>query len=227
MADKTAVAKQEPVTQTAMTTLNPATMVGLMQSSKYLPRLQLMTSMSKQCKAGEFPINHYALAQDSSLQDLGTDVNVMLIAARLKAVEFGDEVISVFDPKLVDNKPTGEFLRIMDKSEIKDSNCMWGTEFLVYIPQCKCLAGLFFGSKTSRRDVPSAMLRLSKAATLKSKKIETKKYEYFSLAILPCSETIVVEVAGLDEEVERFLNPPASVVEGVDAAEKAATSQER
>ena len=228
MADDKVV-KKEAGAVAVKSNVSVDVMMGVLKSTKYLDRLQFMSSGSTQCKAGEFPINHYAFVRGDSLEDIGTDVNVIALAMRLKAMDFNDGVRAVYDPKLNDeNIPTGEFKKIMDESEEKDSNMMWGTEFLVYVPVKQEFASLFFGSKTARRDIPSMVARMNKPATLKSKKIETKKYTYYSMLVTPCSETFDLPAqTKVDEEIEKFLNPPESEVEVVDEKDAAATKQAR
>jgi len=178
------------------------------KSGDYLPRLQLMTAASEKCKKNEFPINHYALIRDQNHQDLGETVDILLVTWRPKALEIGDEVISVFKA----DHP--EFLRIQDKSGEKDSGCMYGPEFLVYIPAVKEFATFFCGSKSSRREAPNVKALMRKAATLKSRFVETKKYKWFTPAVTPCSTPFEApDMEQLAKEVQKFNNPPETTVE--------------
>ena len=178
------------------------------KSGDYLPRLQLMTAASKQCKNGDFTINHYALIRDQNFQDLGEAVDILLVTWRPKALEIGDEVISVFKP----DHP--EFQRIQEKSGEKDSGCMYGPEFLVYIPQVKEFATFFCGSKSSRREAPNVKALMRKAATLKSRYVETKKYQWYTPAVTPCSTPFEApNMEQLAKIVEKFNNPPETTVE--------------
>jgi len=181
------------------------------KSGDYLPRLQLLTSASEKCKSGEFPINHYAVIRDQIFDDLGEAVDILVVTWRPKALEIGDEVISVFKPE------HPEFKRIQDKSGEQDSGCMYGPEFLVYIPAKKVFATFFCGSKSSRREAPAIKALLTKAATLKSKKIETKRYTWFAPAVVGCSTPFETpNIEDLKKAVEKFNNPPETVIETVD-----------
>ena len=196
---------------------------NLLKSDGFLGRFQLMTSSSNKCKAGEFQVNHYALVSGDDFRDLGTDVDILVLKTRMKALDMsGDEVISVFDPKInADGEMTGVFAEIKDKSEIKDSSCMWGPEFLIWIPAVEEFATFFMGSKTSRGDAGAVLARLGKAATMRSKKIEGKKHTWFSPAITPCSTPFdPPPVNRAVKEVDKFLNPPELHLEVADAPVK-------
>lgn len=175
---------------------------------KYLPRLSLLTSNSKACKAGEFPVNNYALTTGDINVDLGKEVDVLVIAWRPKAIEMGEAVITVYDT----NSP--EWTRISEKSETKDSGCMYGPEFLVYVPSKKKFATFFLGSKSSRKEAPAVKAFLQGAATLKSKKIETPKYTWFCPQAVACSTPFdIPAMEDIKAELEKFNNPPAQEVE--------------
>lgn len=189
------------------------------KSADFIPRLQLMTANSKQCKAGEFPVNHYAFIRDQNLQDLGETVDVLAITWRAKALEIGEQVISIFDMQ------NDEFKRIQEKSAEQDSGCMYGPEFLVYIPQIKEFATFFCGSKSARRESGSVKALMTKPATLKSKKIEGKRYTWFTSTAVPCSTPFEPPIIDdLKKVVDKFNNPPETQVE---AAPEEDTDRER
>lgn len=186
------------------------------KSGDYLPRLQLLTSNSDICKEGKFPVNHYALVNGQTNRDLGEAVDVLVVSWRPKAIEMGDEVITIHDPK------HAEFIRIQEKSETKDSGCMYGPEFLVYIPSVKEFATFFLGSKSGRRESPSVKARLQKACTLKSHLITTPKYKWQAPLGLPCSTPFdIPAIEEITKQAEKFANPPSVTVERVSEAEKA------
>ena len=212
--------------ETATNELIPATVVGgdvakyddsifdsVSKAGDYLPRLQLMTANSDPCKAGEFPVNNYAVVDGNSLIDLGNQVDVLNVAWRPKALEMGEEVISAFDPK------DKEFARIQEKSMTPNSGCMFGPEFLVWIPQIKKWATFFMGSKSARRESPNVKSKMRQAVTLKSKKIESPKYTWFAPLATACSTPFdLPAVEEIQEQANKFMNPPATEIEKVDEA---------
>ena len=202
-----------------LTKFDDAAFKDITKSGDYIPRLQLMTSNSKQCKSGDFPTNHYAFIRDQNFQDLGETLDVLLVTWRAKALEMGEQVISVFD------MASEEFKRIQEKSAEQDSGCMYGPEFLVYLPGLKEFATFFCGSKSARREAANIKALLTKPATLKSKFIETKRYSWFTVCATPCSTPFdPPDLDALRKIVEKFNNPPVSQIE---AAPEEETDRER
>lgn len=177
-------------------------------SGDYLPRLQLMTSASEICKKGEFPINHFAIIRDQNHQDVGESVDILVIAWRPKAMEMDEEVITSHDPT------TELFIDIQNRSSQPDSGCMFGPEFLCYVPDADAYVTFFMGSKSLRREAPNMKARLQKAATLKHKLIETKKYSWVSTIVTACSTPFdVPSNEDILEQVEKFKNPSEPEIE--------------
>jgi hypothetical protein len=177
----------------------------------FLPRLQLLTSNSAKCKSGDFPINHYALISDQKFDDLGKNLDVLVVAWRPKALETGDAVISCFDPN------NDDFARIQEKSlTVKDSGCMFGPEFLVWIPSVKKFATFFMGTKSARREAGNVKARLKQAATLSNQECKNASYTWYAVSCSACSTPFDMPQKGdLLAAVEQFNNPPKSDIEGV------------
>lgn len=184
-------------------------------SAKFLPRLQLLTSNSKKCKSGEFPTNHYSLIRDQKFDDLGLNVDVFLVTWRPKALETGENIISVYDPS------DKEFQRIQDKSlEVKNSGCMFGPEFLVWIPSVKQFATFFMGTKSARRESGAVKALLKKTATLGSQHCKNKSFEWYAAQVSECSTPLEMSTKDdLVAAVTKFNNPPQNEVEGVEETE--------
>lgn len=185
----------------------------------FLARVQLMTSNSAKCKAGEFQVNHYALVDGQDLTDLGAEIDVVVVAWRPKALEMGDEIITVYDPKFdAEGNSTGEFARIEAASFVKESGCMFGQEYLVFVPSKKMFATLFFGGITSRRESPKMKAQMLKVATLKVQKIEGKKYTWFAMQVFGCStpQKDLPTIDVINKEIEKFNNPEVEEVERVE-----------
>lgn len=185
---------------------------AITETSDYLPQIRFMTSNSETCKSGEFPINHFAFIKDGENIDMGDVIDVLVISVRPMAMEIIDGTpTSFYHPNFDENdKPTGNFKRVMDKSSEPDSGCMYGLEYLVYHPDYG-FATMFFGSKSMRRESKNMTARLNNMATLGPKKIETTKYTWFIAAVKPCSRVIEIS-EDLNEEIVKqataFNNPP-------------------
>jgi len=181
---------------------------GKVAAGKFLPRVQLMTSNSKDCKSGEFAVNHYALVKGKNLVDLTEKVDVLVIAWRPKAMDMSDGVMVYHDPE------HAEFKRIEEQSTQKDSGCMYGPEFLVYVPSIQEYGTFFMGSKSSRNESPAIKSLLGKAATLQSQHIKTPKYEWFSPQVIQCTAPFdLPDMEGLKAVANEFNNPPANETE--------------
>ena len=177
------------------------------KAGDYLPRLQLMTSNAKKCKEDEFPVNHYALVEGKNFRDLGKEVDILVVAWRPKALEIGDNVLAVHDPA------DPEFKRICEKAGMADSGCMYGPEYLLYLPGAEVWVTFFMGSKSARNEAKNMRTQMKKAATLTAQKIETKKYTWFAPKVGPCSTPFdLPEDADIKEQAEKFLNSPKSEV---------------
>ncbi|MCK9460590.1 MAG: hypothetical protein M0R80_13205 [Proteobacteria bacterium] len=193
------------------------------KAGDWLSRLQLMTSTSKECKKGKFPINHYALVDGQNMVDLGESVDCIVLGFRPKALDMsGEQIISLFRPKVVEGEVTDQaFKAIMDKSGEKDSQCMYGPEFLVWVPVSKQFATFFMGSKSSRREAAKLKNRIGFGATLGSILASNKKYEWYTPLVDNCSTPLDPPNADkMTAQLEKFNNPPESEIEVAEESAK-------
>lgn len=183
-----------------------ASFLAVSSGGGFLPRVMLMNSSSNAVKEGLINQGHYALVQGKDNRDLTKEVIVKPVTWRPRAMEINDnEIISAFNPK------SAEFKRIQEKSDESDSGCMFGPEFLVWVPSVKVFATFFMASKTARRVAPEMreILNRNAAATLKSTLIKGKKYSWFGPVVTICSQPIEpFDPEELRELAEKFANPP-------------------
>lgn len=189
-------------------------------AGKWLPRVQLFGGTSTEVKRGKIPMAHFGMIfGKENIIDLDKEFDFLPILWRPKAMELGEEILSVFDPS------STEFKRIAAKSDEKDSGCMFGPEFLIWVPTQKKFASLYLASKTSRKAAPAVRDRLGKACTGKVEFIETKKYSWHGPVFVPCSTPFDLPTAeAVTEETHKFNNPAASEVE---KAEEPTNSRKR
>lgn len=183
-------------------------------SSGYLPYIQLYGGTSEAVKRQKIGIGRYGLVRSKdNIEDLTVAVDILVLSWRPRAMQTGDEMLSIY------NSTSPEFKKIMEKSEIKDSGCMFGPEFLIWLPSAKptCFATFFMSSKTSRRESPNLRALMGKPATLKAQLIETKKYMWHGPVVVPCSTPFDIdfEIAERDEVMNKFNNPLETEVESV------------
>src|SRR5215831_6237732 len=138
---------------------------AISMAGSFLPRLQLFGGNSDAVKEQKIPIAHFGLVRSKDqIEDLGVGVDVIPLSLRFAAMRLEEgNVVSVYNP---DNP---EFKQIMADSEEPNSRCMYGPQFLVYIPHIKTFATFLFGSKTSRREGRNMKPLLRRGATLRSK----------------------------------------------------------
>lgn len=186
----------------------------------WLPRLQLCTSKTKLASAGKVQNNDYALIKsETEFTNLGKEVDVIVLGVRPKALDTsGNQVIACYDIH------SETFKKIRQTADtVQNSGCMYGPEYLVYIPKVKKFGLVHFNSKSNRREEPNMRVLLNSAATLKSKWIPSDKYGgWQAIQVFPCS--VPLESPPFEEiktEMEKFNNPPAMTVEL--APEEAAT----
>jgi hypothetical protein len=181
----------------------------LASSNKFLPRIQLFGSSSKLCKQGKFPIGHYGLvtAKDTA-EDMGVSFDALVINVRPKAVDFnGEQPISIFD------NLDPEFARIREDSGESDSNCMWGPEFLLWLPRFgRRYATFFFANPTMRREAPAVRQLMGNAATFKIRFIESKQYGgWHGPIVTACSTPFEPpDFEEIEATLNTFLNPSPS-----------------
>lgn len=193
-------------------------------SASYLPRLQLFGSNSEAVKEQKIPMAHYGLVRSKDvIDDLSGVVNVLPISWRSKAMRLNEgDVQTVYNP----NHP--EFKKIMVESEEKDSNCLYGPEYLVWLFDQKCFATFLMGSKTARKEARLLKPLLGKPATLKVKLVSNKSYKWHAPTIQACSQAYeqssIPSMDRLREELDRFNSPEETQVETVSVAEAEAVA---
>jgi len=175
----------------------------------YLARLQLYGSKSDAVAENLIGMGRYGLVKDDIIVDLGPELDVIIICYRAKALQIsGDNIITEHDPR------SDIYQKIKELSKTKDSGCMHGPEFLVWIPSQEQFATYFASSKTARREAKKMEPLVGKAATLKCKLIETQRYKWHGPVIVPCSTPLdVPPIEDIQEQVEKFKNPPKSDIE--------------
>lgn len=190
-------------------------------SGSYLPRLQLFGGNSDAVKEGKIPMAHYGLVRSKDqIEDLSGTCHILPICWRSKAMRLTEgNVVSVFNPQHSD------FKQIMMDSEEKDSKCLFGPEYLVWLFKERTFATFLMGSKTARREARHLKPLLGRAATLKVKLVSNKNYKWHSPVITPCTSPFPQDsmpaIDKVREEADKFNNPEETVVESEESEEAA------
>ena len=176
------------------------------RSSKYNPRIKLIGKGSNlvgidSIKAGDY----VAISSKESRVHLGNSTDCVVLAWRPTALEIGDEIITCHDIE------TDLFKSIQEKSEIADSGCMFGPEFLLYIKDLGGFANYLCSTKTERNESSELGALVGKPATLKSHFIDPvkSKHSWWGPKFSACSTPFDLPSKEImDEQRTRFLNPP-------------------
>lgn len=200
-------------------------------SASFLPYITLYGGNSNAVKEGLIDMAHFGLVrQKDKIEDLGKKFDFLALAWRFKAMEIADgSIISKYNPQ------DAGFISIKEKSAIKDSGCMFGIEFMFYLPNppAACFATFFCNSKTSRREAPNIKAFCPKGespagpakgpewATLGSQFIKAGGYSWHGPSVTACStEYPAPDFDECVEQATKFANPKESAVEAVAPGEK-------
>lgn len=133
----------------------PSTQVGgdamyddLAKGAEFLARLQLFTK-GKPIDKGLIAPGHYGVPESAEeITDLGTSIDLLVLARRPKAIDMTDKEAIIVSY----NNESPEFKRIAAKSMEKESNCMYGPDFLVFERSTGRFYDFFCGSKSTRAE---------------------------------------------------------------------------
>lgn len=179
-------------------------------ATKYLPRIQLFSAKSQVVSEGKFPMNHYGIViNKNTVIDLGEQVDVLPLAWRPKALDTNNDTpIAAYD------HTSPEFLRIQEASGTPNSGCMYGPEFLLWVPSKSKFASFMMGTISARIESTQMMPLMRKGATLKSKWVKNQRYGWQTPVILPCSSiSDLPDEEELKRQVHQFENPPKTETE--------------
>jgi hypothetical protein len=173
-------------------------------------RIQLFGSSSNIVKSGKFPMGHFAIVDGQENLDLGTTFDCLVLSWRPKAIRTGDKMEIVYDPNC------DAFKKIQAETEVEDSGCMFGVEFLLWLPTHGFIP-YFLNNKSALYEAKPLRALIGKSATIKVIFIEGKKFSWhapkvssctvpFDAGIMPSKETI-------DAEIKSFLTAEAKMEE--------------
>jgi len=195
---------------------------SIVSGGDYLPRLQLFGSKSDACAEGKIGIGHFGLFKDDVITDLSPEVDIVIVSWRPKAVQSGDDFIIDYHPEINDQGEVTNpiFKKIVDNSGIRDSGCMYGPEFLVWVPGASTFATYHMNSKTGRREARNMEPLIGKAATLKCHLIEQGKYKWHGPIAIPCTTPLEMpSEEDIRDQWTKFQNPPKNEMEVADDLE--------
>jgi hypothetical protein len=141
----------------------------------FLPRVGLYSSSNKLVKKALFPVNHYGIVTGKdTVKDIGLTFNAIPIAVRPLALDLrGKKAIAYYNPA------SDKFKELQELSGDKDSKCMAGVQFLLYI-QNFGLATFFCASKSAKLLAPSIRKLTNQFVVFGSQTIEANGFVWQS-----------------------------------------------
>ncbi len=181
-------------------------------SEDFFYRMQLYSSKSNLVQEGKINANHYGIPEDNDVVDLGAEVDVIILSWRAKALDTsGEAIIESFNPD------SDTFKQIKDNSALKDSGCMYGPEFLLWVPSVERFLTFFMSSKTARREARKMEPLVGCAATIKSRIIKNGKFVWAGPVVIECSTPLSLPDTNIiKQKVQKFVNPPDNTPELAD-----------
>lgn len=188
---------------------------NLIAGSTGFRRIQLFGSSNNIVKSGKFPMGHLGIVDGQEIIDLQAAFDCLVLSWRAKAIRTGDTMEINYDPN------SEAFKKIARDSEIEDSGCMFGIEFLLYLPE-HGFVPYFMNNKSSLYEAKPLKALMGKSATIKVVFIEGKKYSWHAPKVLPCSTPIdpMPSEQDVKDQIEKFKNPSAKMAEMAKEAEK-------
>lgn len=185
-------------------------------SGDWLPRLQVVDSASKIAKKNLAAAGSYALVKgEDDVVDLTNQIDALVIHMRWTAIDMNGDT-----PIFNHERESAEFQRIEEESKTRDSGCMWGPEFLLWLSGVKSYATFMCGSATARREAKNVYKLLHKAATFKTHFIEKGRYSWYGPIVVECSSPF--EIPGSEDikaQALKFANPPKPTEEAAPASD--------
>lgn len=177
--------------------------------SNFMPRIQLCGGSSDIVKEGKVQIGRFALVRSKEdFLELGLECSLLPISWRFAAMRFADKTEVFYDPNSQD------FKNVQAETQVKDSRCAYGPQFLVWFPPTKEFATYFFGSTSARPEGRKMHQQLNKPTTMKSKLVSTPQNKWHVPVVLPCSTPLELPPLELATTTAyQFNHPPKSEIE--------------
>lgn len=179
----------------------------LTATASFLPRIQLYGANSGPVKEGLIGMGHFGFVHSKeNIEDLGKEVDCIPLNWHFKAMRIADgEVDTSLDPE------SELFQEIQASADDPDSGCMYGIEFLIWLPsEGGRYCTLFLNSVSSRRIAGDIRGLLGKGASLGVRLVKTKRYSWHAPKVTANSTPfpVVPDVDEINEKVELFNKEP-------------------
>jgi hypothetical protein len=169
----------------------------------FLPRVNLYTSRSKLVQKELFKANHFGVVTGKDkITDLGETFHCVALAYRPMSLDLRDKkAVAYFDPN------SAKFKECKEESLKKDSKCMAGIQFLLYI-QNFGLATYYCASKSAKILAPQIRKLMNPLSfiTFGSHTVESGEWVYRAPTVVLSNVQFDVPVQDILPKKEEFLN---------------------
>lgn len=193
----------------------------VLTAGSWLPQFRLYTAGTDEVKSEKIAMDHYGLrVGKDNIEDLGREVDVLLLTIRPRALDIRDTA-NVRASSIMKSELYQDIKEISDNTPGK-SGCLYGPEFLIYVPIKGVFATCHFNNKTARNEagkVGALMLdeellkqgvqkRQITPTTFKSKKIANKENTWKGMHVTKCSTPFPLpSIEEMQEVINVFLHP--------------------
>lgn len=193
-----------------------------MAKSTGFKRVQLFGSNSLEVKKGEIPCGVFAIVDGSETKVMGKTFDCLVLDWRPKAIRIEPVMEILYD------STCAEFKKIQAESTVKDSKCMCGIEFLLYIPK-EGFIPYYLSNKSSMYEAKPLKALIGKAATIKTILIEGKEFSWHAPKVSSCSVPItdIPKPEDVAAEITAFRTPQAKMAEMAAEASKTEPTRAR
>ncbi len=146
-----------------------------------MPRLEISCGNSACCQDGSISVGHFYLKDGEESIDLGTEIDVMVLAMRAKALAFEPKLRIVYDQN------HAEFAKIAEEAKEEDYATS-GPEFIFYTEHGFCT--FYLKSTTAKRRGKSIAKHMGACSHLKVDQCSNDKFKWFSYKSEGTAKTI-------------------------------------
>lgn len=181
-------------------------------ASSFLPQLKLGGSQSEPVKEGKVKMGAYYTKSGEAVTDHGSEVDAIAITWQPKALDYSDRenIVSSTDHQ------SELFKEIKAKADVKDSECLCGFEFLVWLKEENKFVTFYLCSKSQKKVAPELNNLLGKAATFKSKLVKNAKFSWHVPVFTECPTPMTPPAnEAINDAIVKFKAESASETEVV------------
>lgn len=151
-------------------------------AASFLPQLKLGGSQSDPVKEGKVQMGNYYTKTGESVEDVGKEIDCIPLGWQPKALDFSDRgnIVSTVD------HTSDLFKEIKAKADQKDSDCLCGFEFLIWLKEPNKFVTFYLCSKSQKKVAPDLEKLLGVASTFKAKLVSYKDYKWHVPVFVEC-----------------------------------------